>query len=79
MFVLPINDRPSNDVLWLFDEGRVVLDLDNDPIKDYKDIPLTLSSVVEGALMEAISRLDNRIQIYDFWARLLVHLFRATI
>ena len=79
MFAVSENNRPSHDVSWLFDEGRVVLDLDNDPIKDFKDIPLTLSSAVEGALMEAISRLDNRIQIYDFWARLLVHLLRATI
>ena len=79
IFTAPKNDRPPNDVSWLFDEGRVVLDLDNDPIKDYKDIPLTLSSEVEGALMEAISRLDDEIHIYDFWARLSVHPFRATI
>ena len=76
-FAVPKHTRSSN-VSWLFDEGRVVLDLDNDPVKDYKDIPLTLSSEVEGALMEAISRLDDNIKIYDFWARLSVHLFRAT-
>lgn len=79
MFAAPTDDRPSSDVSWLFDEGRVVLDLDNDPVKDYKDIPLTLSSQVEGALMEAISRLDADIKIYDFWARLSVYSFRAKI
>ena len=67
------HERPSYEVPWMFDEGRVVLDLDNEPVNDYRDIPLTLSSVVEGALMEAIRRLDPRIRHFDFWARLSVH------
>lgn len=54
----------------MFDEGRVVLDINKNPIKDYRDIPLTLSSMVEGALMEAIWRIDTRITTIDFLARI---------
>lgn len=73
MFAEPKDQRPSDEVPWMFDDGRIVLDLDNDPIKDYSNIPLTLSSEVEGALMEAIRRLDHRITQFDLWARLSVH------
>ena len=74
----PDPEYPTYKVEWMFHEGRVVLSLDNHPIKDYKDIPLTVSSRVEGALMEAIRRLDPRIIIPDFWARLLVHSFKTS-
>ena len=70
------HELPEYEVLWMFHEGRVVLSLDNHPVKNYRDIPLTVSSKVEGALMEAIRRLDPRIVIQDFWARLLVHSFK---
>lgn len=66
-------ETPTYEVPWMYDEGRVVLDLDNHPVKDYKDIPLTCSSQIEGALMEAIRRIDFRITVIDFWARLSVH------
>lgn len=51
-------------------EDRVVLDNENCPIKDYRDIPKTLSSNVEAYLMENISRLDSRITRLDFLARI---------
>ena len=81
LFILdnPKHKRPTYKVPWMFDEERVVLDLDNDPVKDYRDIPLTLSSEVEGALLEAIRRLDLRITTFDLWARLSVHSFRSAI
>ena len=65
---------PTYKVSWLYNDGLVVLDVDNHPIKDYKDIPLTLSSRVEGALVEAIRRLDPRITIPDIAARLSAYL-----
>ena len=74
----PLNrENPSYEVPWMYDEGCVVLDLNNHPVKAYRDIPLTLSSKVEAALMEAIRRTDPRISMIDFWARLSVHLFLA--
>ena len=51
----------------------MVIDLNNHPVKDYPDLPLTLSSKVEDALMEAILRIDTRIAIIDLWARLSVY------
>lgn len=78
MFAKLDHETPTYEVSWMYDEGRVVLDPDNHPIMDYRDIPWTLSSNIEGALMEAIRRLDPRITIIDFWARLSVHLTRIS-
>ena len=77
MYARRDHEIPSYEVPWMYDEGCVVLDLNNHPVKAYRDIPLTLSSKVEAALMEVIRRIDPRISIIDFWARLLVHLFLA--
>ena len=45
----------------------------------FESIPLTLSSNVEGGLMEAIIRYDDRIQMEDLWARMSVLLFLASL
>lgn len=65
-------DYPTQnyDVGVMIDEGRIVLDADNHPVKDYRDIPLTLSSEVEGWLLEAMWRLDSRIERMDWRARM---------
>ena len=61
---------------FMFDEdtNRIVLDMDNHPIIAYEDIPLVLSSQFgasdEGWLMEAIQRIDRRIERADFRARM---------
>ena len=65
-------EEPSYKVPWMYYDGCVVLDLDNHPVNDYRDIPLTVSSKIEGELMEAIRRLDPRIAFRDFWARMSV-------
>ena len=64
--------NPSYEVPWLYEEDCIVLDLDNEPLKAFESIPLTISSEVEAALMEAIIRYDVRISVKDFWARLSV-------
>ena len=68
------NDTPNpmSKVPWLYEDGCIVLDLADRPLKAYESIPLTISSIVEGELMEAIIRYDNRIAVGDFWARLSV-------
>ena len=71
--------NPTSEVPWLYENGCIVLDLDDHPLKAYESIPLTLSSRVEDALMEAITRYDDRISIGDFWARLSVLLTLASI
>ena len=60
------HETPRYEVSWMYDEGRVVLNPDNHPINDHRNIPSTLSSNIEGALMEAIRQLDPRITIIDF-------------
>ena len=52
---------PLYEVDMMYDEGRVVFDLNNHPIKAYQDIPLTLSTEVEGGLLMAIRGIDLKI------------------
>ena len=61
---------PDYEVTRLIDDGRVVLDIDNLPVKNYHNIPLTLSSEMEAYLMEMIHRMDTRITQRDFRARM---------
>ena len=39
---------------------HIVLDHDNHPVRVFADLPLTLSSELEGYIVEAVSRLDAR-------------------
>lgn len=61
---------PDYEVTLWIDEGRVVLDIDNLPVKKYHSIPLTLSSEMEAYLMEMIGRMDTRITHRDLRARM---------
>lgn len=55
--------------VW-YDEGRIVLDMDNHAILRYEVIPDTLSSELSGRDMEAMKRLDLRISSKDLRARM---------
>lgn len=55
--------------LW-FDGGRLIIDRDNHPVKKHHEIPVTLSSQVEGWLLESIWRENHHLNRVDFWARL---------
>lgn len=61
---------PDYDVQYMTHENRIVLDSDNHPVKDYHDIPKTLSSNADAYLLENIGRLDTRICRMDFRARM---------
>lgn len=61
---------PNYKVTRWIDDGRVVLDVDNLPVKGYHSIPLTLSSEMEGYLIEMILRMDTRITHRDLRARM---------
>ena len=63
---------PTYDVPYLYDGERVVIDLEGRPVKAYRDIPLTLSSEVEGGLLQAIVDYHPRITWPDLKARLSV-------
>ena len=51
--------------------GYVVIGIDNQPIKDYPNIPDCVSTCVEGYIMESIERDDPRIIHQDFRVRML--------
>lgn len=61
---------PQQTVGWMYFGHMVVLDQDKHPVRDFKDMPATLSSAVEPWLLEAISRIDGRISKVDFQARM---------
>lgn len=61
---------PTYEVPDWYDEGRIVIDRDNHPLRKYANIPLTLSSNADDWLMEYIRRQDTRITLLDFRARM---------
>ena len=63
-------EGPKNKVGWMRFGHKIVLDQDNHPVRDFRDIPATLSSAVEPWLLEAISRIDRRIWRVDVRARM---------
>lgn len=72
LFRLECNGYPVPEYkpgLW-YDQGRLVFDLDNNPVKKWKNIPLTLSSNADPWLLENIRREDTRITLKDLRARM---------
>ncbi|MCJ1424585.1 hypothetical protein MMC29_002473 [Sticta canariensis] len=61
--------------VW-YDRGRVVLDIDNNPVKKRKNIPLTLASNADPWLLENIRREDTRITYEDLRARMPLQMNR---
>ena len=60
---------PWYKVSSMYWRGHLVLDVNNSPIKDFRNLPSTLASSVEGGLMEALTRTDPRIRHGDLRAR----------
>ena len=55
----------------LTDRGRVVIDQDNHAVKAWSELPLCISSKVPGWKMEAWRRINPKISIFDFLARMV--------
>lgn len=51
-------------------EGHILLDPDNRPIRNFREIPLAISSKLEGWVIEAIRRQHSQIAANDFRARM---------
>lgn len=51
-------------------DGRVVVDFKGNPIRDFRNLPLTISSKIEGLRMEEWLRADNRMLMDDIMARM---------
>jgi len=58
---------------YLMDEGRIVLDLDNHPVKNWRELPLCLSSALEGSDIETVRRINPGITLIDIRARMPKH------
>lgn len=54
---------------WIF-RGRIVLDMDDKPVKKWHELPLVLSSEYEGYDMEVVRRLNPKISFGDIRARM---------
>lgn len=64
--------RPKYPIVPMMHNGRIVLDKENYPVRVFHQLPLTLSSQMEGWLLEAITRLDLRIEKTDIRARMVL-------
>lgn len=63
-------NNPTYEIGVMRYKGRVVLDYDDKPIRNFR-IPATISSKVEGLRMEAWLRADDRLSFGDIEARVM--------
>ncbi|KAL8926727.1 MAG: hypothetical protein Q9208_002801 [Pyrenodesmia sp. 3 TL-2023] len=75
LFVYKRKDRrdpkyPGDNIPYMRWRGLLVIDNEGEPVRRFRNIPATLSSQVEGGLMEAMMREDSGIDIDDFMARM---------
>lgn len=54
---------------WIH-RGCIVLDADNHPVRNFKEIPLTCSTKIEPWLQETLRRMHSKITANDFRARM---------
>lgn len=64
--------NPEYDLGFMYYDGFLVIDHESQPLRPFRDIPLTLSSKLEGWRAEAIRRSDPRIRNMDLIARMPV-------
>ena len=75
LFILRRGDRldphyPDDQIPPMRWRGLLVIDHNGAPVRRFRNIPATLSSSMEGGLIEAIFREDSRIETYDLLARM---------
>ena len=63
-------DNATKTPTALFHDGRIVLDEDDQPVRCFEDLPIVLSSEIEGWELEVFHRLDTRVRWRDIRARL---------
>ena len=62
---------PTYEIGYLLFNGRLILDYAGNPIKAFRNLPLTISSAVKGFRLETWVRQDyRRLQMYDILTRL---------
>lgn len=64
------NPRPNKNPLYMRFKGLIVLDPNDDPVKDWPELPATLSSKTRGYRLEMMSRQNPHLEYKDFIARM---------
>ncbi|KAL8934102.1 MAG: hypothetical protein Q9216_006073 [Gyalolechia sp. 2 TL-2023] len=62
--------HPAYEVLYWYYHGRLVLDLDDKPLKNFLHLPPTVSSKIPGGHIEALLRFDDRTTYADIRGRM---------
>ncbi|KAL8686503.1 MAG: hypothetical protein Q9218_007057, partial [Villophora microphyllina] len=57
--------------IWLYYDGRVIIDVNNDAMFDFAEIPTTLARNADNWLLTAIMRMNNHITLQDFRGRMM--------
>ena len=71
MWSLPPGSAPTYHLGYLLFNGRLILDYNRNPIRAFRQLPLTISSTVGGFRIEAWNRQDiHRLRMEDILARL---------
>ncbi|MCJ1282962.1 hypothetical protein MMC26_002289 [Xylographa opegraphella] len=61
-----LNCKPQG----MMHEGKIVLDMENRQVRDFYELPFTISTQVEGWFVEALIRLNPHIRYTDFISRM---------
>ena len=56
--------------IWIWHDGRVILDLNNDAIRDFAEILATLARKADCWLLQTCMRLNNHIILQDILGRM---------
>ncbi|KAF6241800.1 hypothetical protein HO173_000512 [Letharia columbiana] len=64
------NPRPSDNPGYMRFKGMIVLDSNDSPVKDWPQLPVTLSSKIRGYRLEIMSRENPHLEYKDFIARM---------
>ncbi|KAI4248660.1 MAG: hypothetical protein LQ352_005867 [Teloschistes flavicans] len=56
--------------IWKYYDGRVILDLNDDAMYDYPEIPATLASNADSWLLVTLMRMNNHITLQDLRGRM---------
>lgn len=56
---------------WQLHDGRIVLDMNNDAMYDYPEIPMTLAKNADAWLLLAVMRMNSTISIQDLRGRMM--------
>ncbi|KAL8967533.1 MAG: hypothetical protein Q9183_002874 [Haloplaca sp. 2 TL-2023] len=56
--------------IWTWHDGRVVLDLNNDAMRDFAEMPVTFARNADCWLLVTCMRLNNHISLQDFRGRM---------